>query len=85
MDFLKCPVFCFVGRGVNGDIAKLGRDFKIDELAKQAQTPAVKTVELGMFCKDRGCISTGKDGLAAITEEILGKYLPKDLQISDWN
>ena len=41
-------------------------------------------VEIGSFCKERNLIDDGRAGLQEICEIVLRKYLPKDLQLSDW-
>ncbi|KAI7855375.1 hypothetical protein BDC45DRAFT_90850 [Circinella umbellata] len=67
-----------LGRGVNGDLSKIQRDFKI--VCKGG-------LELGAFCKGKGVIHDGRLGLAAICEAVLEHSLDKDqsIRLGSWD
>ncbi|KAG2223907.1 hypothetical protein INT45_009359 [Circinella minor] len=62
-----------LGRGVNGDLSNIQRDFKI---------VCKGDLELGAFCKDKGVIHNGRLGIAAICEAVSEHSLDKDQSIT---
>ena len=67
----------FVGCQVGGDIAKLAHDFNI-------RMNNDKAINLAGLAVSRGFDLNGR-GLDSVSQSVLDKSVPKDLQLSNWN
>jgi len=65
------------GCQVGGNIAKLARDFNI-------RMNNDKAVDLAGMAVSRGFDLNGR-GLDSVSQSVLDKSVPKDLQLSNWN
>ncbi|KAL1495589.1 hypothetical protein AB1Y20_016950 [Prymnesium parvum] len=82
--FLQDPGFVFVGRQLGGDAAKLSRDFQGATRLKDN----MKTLELGLYARQRDVVRRGSVGLDVLCARVLGKMLPKDERVrcsSKWS
>ena len=71
----------FVGKQVAGDLKRVNTEFNINVQGFQ------RCIDLAQLAKTRGVIKDARLGLAALSEIILKKILPKpaDIRLSDWD
>lgn len=72
----------FVGVQIGGDISKIAKDFKLNELKEKCNS-----INLGKYCRERNLIENGRFGLSQIAKSILQRTLEKDdsIRMSDWS
>ena len=76
------PTLLFVGRCVQGDISRIGRDFKCTGLMSK-----VKTIDLGKLARTRDVVQNGTVSLQKLCGVVLGLQLPKlaSVRLSRWS
>ncbi|KAJ3083594.1 hypothetical protein HK102_000990 [Quaeritorhiza haematococci] len=76
---LTCKRVIKVGRMVNGDLQRLGREYKLTKKPCGA-------LDLGRLCSQQGIVKKGNVTLAALCSAALSKYLPKDdIRVGQWD
>lgn len=83
--FFRDDSITIVGVQVGGDLAKIGRDFKLSEVMDGRKKGSV--INLGGYARDRDVVQNGKIGLAELALVVLEQRLEKHthLRFSDWD
>lgn len=79
---LSEPSYTFVGRAISGDLGNVGKDFNCSTV-----TSRVKSIDLGMYARERDVVSRGTAGLERLVFLTLGKQMSKavDVRCSKWS